>query len=117
MKKISTFILLILLIQTTYSQNFGDLNKFADTDDLISVCVGVNGGLRGFTHRKLNLKKILTLMKVKENCKNQKIKNLGIYKYETSAIKNSNWGKKEKNKNNIKKKNNIRIYNNQNHIQ
>jgi hypothetical protein len=29
MKKISTFILLILLIQTTYSQNFGDFPKIA----------------------------------------------------------------------------------------
>ena len=29
MKKISTFILLILLIQTTYSQNFGDFSKIA----------------------------------------------------------------------------------------
>ncbi|MGE8555566.1 MAG: PAAR-like protein [Chryseobacterium jejuense] len=80
---------------------WGDLNKFADNDDFISAAVGVNGGLTGFKHRKENLKRILKNMKVKENCKNQKIKDLGVYKYETSAIKNSNWGKKDKIKKSI----------------
>lgn len=82
---------------------WGDLNKYADNDDFISISVGINGGLRGFEHRKQNLKTILRLMKVEENCKNQKIPNLSIYNYDTSAIKNSKWGKNEKIKKEIKK--------------
>lgn len=81
--------------------SWGDLNKFADNDDFISAAVGVNGGLTGFTHRKENLKRILKNMKVKDNCKNQKIKNLGVYTYDTSAIKDTKWGKREKNKKEI----------------
>lgn len=79
---------------------WGNLNNYADKDDLISACVGVNGGLNGFNHRKSNLKKILNLLDVKENCINLEIgdKELAVYKYETSGVKNSKWGKNNKSK-------------------
>ena len=82
---------------------WGDLNKFADNDDFISICIGVNGGVNGFSHRKSNIKSILELMKVSENCKNLKIEKIGVYKYDTSAIRNTKWGKKENNKKAIQK--------------
>ena len=79
-----------------YRSNWGNLNNFADKDDLISVAVGVNGGLNGFAHRKSNLKKILMLMDIKNSCVNLKVPNIGTYKFETSDIRNSRWGRKNK---------------------
>ena len=79
---------------------WGDLNKYADNDDLICASVGVNGGLNGFDHRKSNLKTILKLMGTKDSCINLNLKDkeIGIYKYETSEIKNKKWGKNNKSK-------------------
>ncbi|WP_271785204.1 LysM peptidoglycan-binding domain-containing protein [Aquimarina algiphila] len=77
---------------------WGDMNKKADNDDLISVSIGINGGLNGYSHRKKNLKRILKEMKVKKECVSLKKKEIGIYKYETSSIKNSKYGKKKDNK-------------------
>ena len=82
---------------------WGDLNRFADEDDFISICVGVNGGLNGFQHRKKNLKTILKFMNIPVNCASNKLKIIGEYKYETSNIRNSNWGKNKNNKNAIQK--------------
>lgn len=80
--------------------SWGNLNNYADNDDFISVSVGVNGGLNGFEHRKSNLKKILKTLQTKETCINiDKItKVIGEYKYETSGIRNKQWGKKNKSK-------------------
>ncbi|MGJ7031964.1 glycoside hydrolase family 19 protein [Niabella hirudinis] len=75
---------------------WGDLNEYADNDDFISVCIGVNGGLNGFAHRKRNLKKILLLMKVARLCQKVKDKSIGSYKYETSKIRNTKYGKNHK---------------------
>ena len=79
---------------------WGNLNNYADNDDLICVSIGVNGGLNGFDHRKSNLKNILNILKVKESCINLNIgdKELGIYKYETSGVKNTKWGKSNNSK-------------------
>jgi len=75
---------------------WGNLNNHADKDDLIYVSVGVNGGLTGFDHRKTNLKTILNLMKVKDSCINLNNRELGEYKYDTSDMKNTKWGKDNK---------------------
>lgn len=77
---------------------WGNLNNYADNDDLISASVGVNGGLNGFDHRKSNLKKILNTLTVKDSCVNLNIgdKVLGEYKYETSGVKDTKWGKNHK---------------------
>lgn len=37
-------------------------------------------------------------MKVKDNCKTNKLKAIGTYKYETSDIKTIKWGKNNKSK-------------------
>ena len=81
---------------------WGDMNPKANEDDLISVSIGVNGGLNGYLHRKKNLKSILKKMKIKTDCSNLKKDNIGIYKYDTSKIKDSEYGKKTKNKTKIK---------------
>ena len=80
--------------------SWGNLNNYADNDDLICASVGVNGGLNGFKHRKENLKTILKNLETKDTCINiDKItKVIGEYKYDTSAIKNKKWGKNNKSK-------------------
>lgn len=80
--------------------SWGDLNKYADNDDLISVSVGVNGGLNGFSHRKSNLKTILNNIETKDTCINIDtiVKEIGIYKYDTSSVKDKKWGKNNKSK-------------------
>lgn len=77
------------------SRNLGD---YADKDDLIYISVRINGGLNGFSHRKDNIKTILELMKIQDNCKTNKLKLIGKYKYETSNIKTLKWGKNNKSK-------------------
>ncbi|PIF46645.1 putative chitinase [Chryseobacterium sp. 52] len=74
------------------------LGDYADKDDLIFISVRINGGLNGFDHRKNNVKSIIKLMKIEENCTTNKLESLGTYKYETSNIKNLKWGKKNKSK-------------------
>ena len=81
----------------TKGSAWGDINSKADNDDLIAVSIAVNGGLNGYAHRKKNIKSILEKMKIKDNCINLNDKKIGTYKYETSAIKNSKYGKKKKN--------------------
>jgi predicted chitinase len=76
--------------------SWGNLNNHADKDDLIYVSVGVNGGLNGFDHRKTNLKTIINLMKIKDSCINLNGKQIGEYKYDTSDMKNTKWGKDNK---------------------
>lgn len=78
---------------------WGNLNKHADKDDLIYVSIGVNGGDNGFTERKSNLKNILKILEVEDSCINLEIgdKKLGIYKWETSHLKDTNAGKKKEN--------------------
>ncbi|MEO6830795.1 MAG: hypothetical protein ABI378_01110, partial [Chitinophagaceae bacterium] len=65
--------------------------------------IGVNGGLNGFIKRKASLKRILNWMKLQDICNNSNVnsKEIGIYKYNTSNMKNFNFGKT--NENNIKK--------------
>jgi predicted chitinase len=77
---------------------WGNLNNHADNDDLIYVSLGVNGGDNGFDHRKSNLKKILNTLTVKDSCINLNIgdKELGVYKWETSHLKNHAIGKNKK---------------------
>ena len=82
----------------TSGSAWGDMNSKADTDDLIAVSIGVNGGLNGYLHRKTNLKSILSKMKIEETCCNLKIKNLGVYKYSTSNIRNTKYGQRNKSK-------------------
>ncbi len=72
------------------------LGNYADKDDLILISVRINGGLNGFDHRKSNVKSIIKLMKIEEDCKTNKLKPIGTYTYETSGIKNLKWGKKNK---------------------
>lgn len=74
------------------------LGGYADKDDLIFISVRINGGLNGFEHRKSNVKSIIKLMKISENCTTNKLKTIGTYKYDTSNIKNLKWGKKNKSK-------------------
>ncbi len=75
---------------------WGNMNPKADKDDLIAVSIGINGGLNGYAHRKKNLKRILGIMKVKDECDSLKLEQIGVYKYGTSNIKNSKYGKKNK---------------------
>lgn len=83
---------------------WGNMNTKADHDDLIAVSIGINGGMNGYDYRKKNLKRILKEMKVKETCKCLKTdKPIGVYTYETSTIKNSRYGKKERIKEAIQK--------------
>ncbi|UCA59644.1 hypothetical protein KB553_21995 [Chryseobacterium rhizoplanae] len=72
------------------------LGGYADKDDLIFISVRINGGLNGFDHRKSNVKSIIKLMKIEQDCKTNKLKSIGTYKYETSDIKNLKWGKNNK---------------------
>lgn len=72
------------------------LGSYADKDDLIFISVRINGGLNGFDHRKSNVKSIIKLMKIEQDCTTNKLKSIGQYKYETSDIKNLKWGKKNK---------------------
>jgi len=79
---------------------WGGLNKRADNDDIYKINIGVNGGFNGFKERITYIKKLIILMKIK-NCKNLKLKKdktLGIYKYSTSSIRNTNYGKTYKTK-------------------
>ncbi|TCP91300.1 putative chitinase [Cricetibacter osteomyelitidis] len=72
----------------------GDLNKFADEDDLIAISAGVNGGSNGFEHRKVNVKKIIKLMKIRECCNNLSVTSIGTYKFKNSNLyKNPRWRK------------------------
>jgi len=82
---------------------WGDMNPKANEDDLIAVSIGINGGLNGYEHRKKNLKSIIKEMKIKDTCINLKKDKIGVYKYDTSKIKNSKYGKKTKNKTAIEK--------------
>lgn len=79
----------------TSRSTWGDLNPHADDDDFIYVTVGINGGLNGFDARKSSLRRILRWMEVKDTCINQKVsgKVLGEYKYSTSAMRNTKWGR------------------------
>ena len=84
-----------------YQSKWGDLNIAADRDDVYYINIGVNGGFNHFDTRIKNVKSILKLMKVKENCLNIKdlnIKNLGKYTYATSKIKETKYGKNNKEK-------------------
>lgn len=74
------------------------LGNYADKDDLIFISVKINGGLNGFEHRKSNVVSIIKLIKIETNCKTNKLKPLGKYKYEKSAIKNLKWGQNNKSK-------------------
>lgn len=74
------------------------LGNYADKDDLIFISVRINGGLNGFDHRKSNVKSIIKLMEIKENCITNKLESIGTYKYETSNITNLKWGKNNKSK-------------------
>ena len=51
----------------------GDLNKFADNDDVYKINIGVNGGFNGFQERITYSKKLIDLMNVKE-CPNLSLK-------------------------------------------
>ena len=79
---------------------WGGLNKRADNDDIYKINIGVNGGFNGFKERILYAKKLIGLMKIKD-CKNVKLeenKELGVYKYSTSSMRTSNYGKNHKSK-------------------
>uniref|UniRef100_UPI00226A2A88 glycoside hydrolase family 19 protein n=1 Tax=unclassified Chryseobacterium TaxID=2593645 RepID=UPI00226A2A88 len=81
-----------------YRSQLHDLNIAADRDDVYYINIGVNGGFTHFDVRIKNVKKILELMKVKEQCKNINSlqKELGKYKYSTSKIDERGYGKRNK---------------------
>lgn len=83
-----------------YQSKWKNLNIAADRDDVYYINIGVNGGFRHFDSRIKNVKSILKLMKIKENCLNIKDlkKELGKYTYATSNIKDYKYGKVNKGK-------------------
>lgn len=81
-----------------YQSKWGDLNIAADRDDIYYISIGVNGGFNHFDERIANLKTILKLMKVKEQCKNVNSlkKEIGKYTFLTSKMKDTQYGKDHK---------------------
>lgn len=81
-----------------YQSKWGDLNIAADRDDIYYINIGVNGGFNHFDERIANLKTILKLMKVKEQCKNVSStkKEIGKYTFLTSKMKDTKYGKDHK---------------------
>lgn len=82
--------------------SLGNLNGFADKDDLMAITLGVNGSVHAerthYGERKKNLKSFLDIMKVKEACQTQNVtaKTIGEYKLATSAIAGYKYGKNNK---------------------
>lgn len=77
---------------------WGNLNKWADKDDLFYLNIGVNGGFNGFKERVNYVKTLIELLNIKQ-CNNLKLsKVIGIYTYDSSDIKHSKYGKKNETK-------------------
>ncbi|WGE76011.1 hypothetical protein [Actinobacillus equuli] len=77
---------------------WGDLNKWADKDDLYYLNIGVNGGFVGFKERIDYVNILINLLNVKECSQLSKNNNLGIYTYSESDIKNTKYGKRNEQK-------------------
>ena len=76
---------------------WGDMNKYADKDDIHYITIGINGGFNHYCHRKANLIKLIDQMKIKENnCyeKDKLSKEIGVYSFSTSSLKASKIGVK-----------------------
>lgn len=80
--------------------DWGNLNNFSDNDDIYKINIGINGGFNGFKERIVYIKKLIKFTNI-TNCKNIKLKKgktLGVYKFSTSSIKDSNYGKRNRSK-------------------
>ncbi|OOF63364.1 hypothetical protein [Rodentibacter sp. Ppn85] len=77
---------------------WGDLNKWADKDDLYYLNIGVNGGFIGFKERIEYVHTLIKLLHIKECSQVGKNGNLGIYSYSSSDIRNTKYGKRNEQK-------------------
>ncbi|MEM8940243.1 MAG: glycoside hydrolase family 19 protein, partial [Bacteroidota bacterium] len=75
---------------------WGDLNKYADKDDIHYITIGVNGGFNHYCDRKNNLIKLVDFMKIDDLCSNTSSleKDVGTYSFETSSLSQSKVGTK-----------------------
>jgi glycoside hydrolase, family 19, putative len=72
---------------------WGDLNSKADNDDVYSINIGVNGGFNDFKPRITWVKSLIRDNNIQE-CPNLNLsKPIGEYKFSTSGIKNTKYGK------------------------
>lgn len=76
-----------------YGSAWGDINKFANEDDLHYVTIAVNGGFNHYCKRKEVLKEILAYMDIAETCISvEPDKEIGTYSIETSGLQQTNNG-------------------------
>lgn len=67
----------------------GDLNLYANLDDLYYINIVVNGGFNGFDLRIKYIQQLIKILDAK-SCKNINLtKELGIYLYSTSKIRST----------------------------
>ena len=70
----------------------GDLNLYADLDDLYYINIVVNRGFNGFDLRIKYIQQLIKILDAK-SCKNINLtKELGIYLYSTSKIRSTWYG-------------------------
>ncbi|MDC2826244.1 hypothetical protein PHA51_09415, partial [Rodentibacter pneumotropicus] len=77
---------------------WGDLNKWADKDDLYYLNIGVNGGFVGFQERIEYVQTLIELLNIRKCSQTSKNESLGIYKYSSSDIRNTKYGKRNEQK-------------------
>ncbi|MBC7388980.1 MAG: hypothetical protein H7329_07215 [Opitutaceae bacterium] len=75
---------------------WGNLNLYANKDDLIYITYGINGGLNGLQDRYTKLRKALDSL-ICKNCGQVYVQNLGNYTYDKSEVSQTKFGKKHKN--------------------
>ena len=76
-----------------YGSAWGNMNVKADKDDIYYINIGINGGANGFKQRINYIKKIFSIMNLRDCCKIDLSKDLGVYKLSTSEMKNTKYVK------------------------